>query len=750
MRRGALLLAIAALASPASAASQQRDYLALRDSLARVTDASVLRQDIATLASATTDASIVRGLTALRLFALTRQEDAADRARAAFERARRDDPSSVWALWGIGESLIARDASRGEPVIVTGRAFARALGLDPASKARRAYRDALAIDPDFLPAAEALAPLAIGVRDEEALRAARETLRRATAQLTTGPGPWLALSAVERALGDYDAAANASSLAAAALAAHGSGHPVPAAHVYRELAIVRFLSGSPEAGERAWLDAIDAMSIESSEVFFQDVRVLTDDWDGATFDNAELPARRDWLRRFWILRAALAGVTTAERIAEHYRRLEFATLRYPRRRQYGAPPRNALLLERPDHPFDDRGLIFIRHGEPFEIIRTPDVFRMQTESWVYRMPDGDFRMVHFANYGSAERTSAAVGDPAATGASGTLGDAYDEFLLVYDLPCFGSFAGDRLLYDRSLVALTRCDAMDIRSVSATVRRQAREALRTDSDAPAFARELPFFYDLHTMRGTDGRTDLTAAIIVPGGAIAPVATAGAITYGLDVSLVVIDTMFQRVTRLDTTLWLPAEHALGQNEWLRAHVTLPVTPSTESIQRLIVRNAGDRTHGQLYGRPIALPDYARPGLRISDIVLAAADSGGSWRRGAVALSFVPTREFPGGAFRIFFEAYGLPADARYRTDITVDKLGGGIGRAISRLFGGGPAVRLRFDEEAALDRDGVARALRSVETALPAGRYRIKVTLTNLETGEQAEQEREFTVTEPNAR
>jgi hypothetical protein len=430
--RAEFFLVVGALCLPGSArAAQQRDFLAVRDSLARITDSTLLRHDVDARAANHADAAIIRGLTALRLFDLTRDEDAAAAARDAFERAKRDDPASAWAAWGIGRSLVASDTARRNPAIVTGRAFAAALGLDPPSRARRAFRDALRLDPDFLPAAEALAPLAIRAQDADALVAARESLRRVTSTLSAGPGAWLALSGVERALGDLDAAESASAYAIAALTPAADAGAPPAAYVYREMAIVRFLAGLAEAGTRSWYDAIDVSTLESSEIFFEDVRVLADDFDRESFQHADLRARREWLRKFWITRAAMAGVTTADRIAEHYHRLDQAAHRYPRQRQYGAPPRNALLLERPELPFDDRGIIYIRHGEPFDIIRTPDAARVQTESWAYRMPDGNFRMVHFANYGTAERTSAAVGDPAATGANGELGEAYDEFILVY-------------------------------------------------------------------------------------------------------------------------------------------------------------------------------------------------------------------------------------------------------------------------------------------------------------------------------
>ncbi|MCI0433758.1 MAG: hypothetical protein L0271_08910 [Gemmatimonadetes bacterium] len=745
------MIVVLLLLIPRPLTGQRADLAAHRDSLGRVDDVEWLRAEVERIPdSADARGTIARGLAALRLYELTGDARDAKRARAAFESARDRSPHDAWAEWAVGVSWADGPEIRSNPTIVTGRAFARVLGLDPRSRAIDAFRQALRLDPAHLAAAEALVPLAAEARNREALHEAHRSLDHAAGTGVATARSYLALAAASRALGDFGAAADAARLADAVRTAQ----PTDAATVARaetSLAIARSLFGVPgqeTAAARAWFDGVDALTPAIADAYFEDVRILADEFDRERWAHADLAGRRAWLRELWALRAALAGVPPADRIAEHYRRLDYAREWYPRRRVWGAPPGNALLLERPDAPFDDRGIIYVRHGEPIEIIRTLDA-RLPNESWVYRLPDGGFRMLHFANYGSAVRSSTAAGDPEFAGFAGGVGDAYNEFVLVYNLPCGGSWVSDRAARDPSLGRMRSCGGFDVRSVSAEVRRDAREALRTDTDAPDFARPLPFFYDLHTFRGASGHTDLVAALIVAGDQLAAAGGAiepGAVQYGIDVSFIVIDTMFARIARVDTMLWIETDHRLGQGEWLRAHVTLPVLPGPAAVQRVIVRDAADPSHGQLYGSPFELPDYRRSSLTLSDIVLAEPDEAGTFRRGDVALSFVPTRVFAGGTFNAFYEIYHLAENAPFATEILVEHAGGGIGRAISRLFGGGPIVRLRFDGVAEPDPDGMVRELRRVETALEPGSYRIRVIVTDRTSGQKAERQREFVVRE----
>ncbi len=734
-----LFCAMMCSAAAAAAAAQQPamfrahpDFAALRDSLNMVSDTVALRHRA--LARSSDAATLVeQGFAGLRLFALTHRSDDAKRARAAFDDATRSDPANAWAWYGLGLSWAdGPERHAATPALVTRRALAEAFGFDPASRAVHALHHALELDPALTGAAQTLVPLALEKRSQSALAAAAGSLARAEEEGRFETAALVALARAEDALGDHQSAVEAARRAATNASAAN------AADTRYTLSTVLFGNALDDEGARAWFDAIDGLSPALAARYATDLEPLFEDWEHERWQAGDLDAHRAFLRNFWTERAALGGVSVPARLGDHYRRLAGARARFPRNRKWGAPPSNALLLKRPDLPFDDRGLIYVRHGEPWDIIRTPKLGAPPTESWVYRTPEGGFSVLHFDNYASAERSPFAAGDPQASDADGEMGDAYNEYMLMYNLPCDPAWAGDRMRYDRRL-ALMRCNEFDRRSISAEVRRDARLALRTDSDRPLFSRELPFAYDLYTFRGQQGLTDVTAALLLRGGSIAPEPGRDSVAWSLDVSFILADTVRDRVSRRDTTLTTRTASTLTDAEWLRAHITMPVTPADAVAERLVVRESADPGHGQIYGRALDVPDYSRKELQLSDIVLAAPDSGGSFTRDGVALSLVPTREFPGGAFRIFYEVYNLTPDAAYQTDVRIERPRGGL----RKLLGGGTVLTLRFQGSASL-RDSLLPELRRVDTSLDPGDYRIRVRVTDSATGQSAEQQRAFTV------
>jgi hypothetical protein len=126
-------------------------------------------------------------------------------------------------------------------------------------------------------------------------------------------------------------------------------------------------------------------------------------------------------------------------------------------------------------------------------------------------------------------------------------------------------------------------------------------------------------------------------------------------------------------------------------------------------------------------------------VSSIVLATTDASGSWRRGSHALTLMPLGQFEGGEFRVFFEIYNLEAERTYITEVTVEPTG----------RRGPQPLRLRFQDFARPETDGVVRDVRRVETGLPPGRYRITVQVTDPQALRSARAEREFVVTERTA-
>jgi hypothetical protein len=265
--------------------------------------------------------------------------------------------------------------------------------------------------------------------------------------------------------------------------------------------------------------------------------------------------------------------------------------------------------------------------------------------------------------------------------------------------------------------------------------------RPASVHPTFYRELPFYFDLYTFRGDAGRTSVVAAVAVPFEKLSRKSN----DYRLDVSLILADTASKRVIRQDDSLSLVARN-IKPDDLFRLHVEIAAPPSNSTVQRVIVSDPSEPGIGQLYGGPFSIPDYSGTKLMLSDLVLAEPVTRGRWHRGDVALALVPTGYFRGGSFSVFYEIYNISQNAKFSTEIEIEPIHQSAGDKLKGLFGGKGKMTLRFESEATAARNGVLQELRRVDAALPEGKYRMRIVVTNLETHESAKTERSFVVPE----
>ena len=531
----------------------------------------------------------------------------------------------------------------------------------------------------------------IGSRDPDALRAAHAALVRVTGGPAASAGSWLARARTALALCEV---ADALAAVDAALAIGGPLRP-DALHM-RARALLH-TEGRAQEGARAYFEAARAMTPATSAALLDEILELTDPSERARFEMLSTAGRVAFLERFWDVRAGLAGETVGERLAAHQRRLALAHARYRRQAKWGAVPLNALLRDRPDGRFDDRGLLLVRHGEPLDIVRTVDRDLGGNESWLYTRPDGEPFMAHFVEYGD-----------------------FSDYVLIYNVPCAPAWIADRLGHDaRMNVLRNRCSTFDQRSVSYEIRRDVYAALASDSDPPAFTADLPFAFDLHTFRGAGGTTELLLSAAVPAAALRETAdAAGRRMRAVTLALAVVDTQTSTVTRGDAI-------ARALADTVHAHVIVSPPAARDAAIRVLARDGGEPRAGRLRGRGFTIPAYTGDTLMISDVLLAAPASTGrdtsGWERGGARLALAPGAAFDAAGFRVFAEIYNLPMGESYVTEVRVEREGGGVTGAIRRLFGGGSAVRLRFEEAASPDADGVVRVLRDVRSDLAAGDY-----------------------------
>lgn len=252
--------------------------------------------------------------------------------------------------------------------------------------------------------------------------------------------------------------------------------------------------------------------------------------------------------------------------------------------------------------------------------------------------------------------------------------------------------------------------------------------------------LPFFYDLYTFRGPAGRTTVVASFAVPAGRLDSEKADGGVRYRFDVSLVLADTAQGSVARRDDSVFVRLRRPLPDEHLLSTYIEMHAPPSRNMFQRVIMSDATTPGVGQLYGSYFPIPDYSGSQLMLSDVALGQPDPAVGWERRGATLALLPTTQFPGSAFDVYYEVYNLPYGTPYSTEITVEQA---EATETARVDARRP-VRIRFAGESDAHADGTLTELRRVETALPNGRYRITVTIRNETSGQTVTRSRFFAV------
>ena len=254
------------------------------------------------------------------------------------------------------------------------------------------------------------------------------------------------------------------------------------------------------------------------------------------------------------------------------------------------------------------------------------------------------------------------------------------------------------------------------------------------------RPLPFFYDLYTFRGDAGRTTVVASFAVPAGRLRREGGLSQARYRFDVTFVLADTARRSVSRTDDSVYVSRPWPLDGDHLLHTHVEIQAPPSTTTNQRVVMTDATRPGVGQLYRSPFPIPDYGGTELMLSDIALGLPGATSGWTRGDVVLALLPTSQFPESAFDVYYEIYNLPAGNPYVTEVAVEP----VDESGAPLDEGERPVRTFFSGEAAPGAAGYVAELRRVESALPEGRYRLTVTVTDEITDRTATRSRLFEV------
>ncbi len=375
-----------------------------RDTLAFSHDLAWLRalevREIAVARSRRDDAMVhLRlGLIAMRLHAVDSISHADD-AISEFEWAASLEPEWPWPWLGLGlaESLV-RDRSRS---FAGGLWFM--LGLDRETRAGAAFARAISVDPSFVDGLAAYARTALAQRIDAPVGPALDALRAAMATpVGWHPDLLLERGRLERRAQAPDSAVRMFSLALL-LGRHNDLAMIELARTLPLVATSVDQTAMRSRYETAYYAAAASRHPEVVAMYRRDIEPIAADSQLLRFDALRGSDRVSWLRTFWSERDAIDLRDSGDRLGEHFRRWAVAQREFrlpPFRRHYAY---GAERYRSGDRELDDRGIIWLRHGEPAVRIEWPrgrstapsaGQRHYGNESWRYDRPDGAL-VLHF-------------------------------------------------------------------------------------------------------------------------------------------------------------------------------------------------------------------------------------------------------------------------------------------------------------------------------------------------------------------
>jgi GWxTD domain-containing protein len=623
------------------------------------------------------------------------------------------------AEYGVGDSQIS---------FVTG--LKTMLGKDALTRSAMAFAKSAEVDSTFVRGLVELSNTALRQRVNIKLGVALDALRRAKSQ---DPQVLLARGRVEREVGDGDSA----------LAAfhgyfeRGSSRSLGQLEIARTLFLLGRFDGMQSYYEGAASD--DPATVAG---YRGDLATIASDSVLKEFDNTSGARRAAYLKHFWTERDRTELRGDGERLREHYRRMFYARKNF----QLTSLNRHYDIVERyrsGSRDFDDRGVIYIRHGEPNSRATYAAPGLEPNESWRYTRPEGDL-LFHFVAREDVQDFK-------------LVESLFDVLGFSQQVVLRGDNAADnpvaeQLIFSREQLSpiyqrLQSAGRVGSGQFQAEERRMGQSSIavgtRTDSYELAFAEELKARTEVLAVGRDSSGTLVQIAYAISGKGLEPVTVTRGFLYSVRVRFTAVDRTGRVVASLDTTRHFVAPERVPDDEHLVGRVAVPV-PTGRYEYRLAIQQ-GEEAGVVLPRDTVRVGGAGSVTLGLSDLVLGNRSANLVWRRSDQdTVLFNPLQTFKRtDEMQLYYEVQGVQPGSSYEVRIAVRKQGGSGGLFRKIFGGGGAAISLKFNTRAAAMVESAHRGLQLEK--LKPGMYLLEVAVTDAG-GHRDERVRPFQVVE----
>lgn len=573
------------------------------------------------------------------------------------------DLQPTWAYPWFGLALAEQGLGDSRLSAVAG--VQALLRRDKLSRSAAALQQALDLEPGFSPALTELARVALTQRFNASLQQALVALRVAAGSPAGNELPvLLARGRIERLVGSPDSAL----VAFRAYAAGGGDAALALLEEARTLFVLDSLSGQAPYYAGAALD--DSVAVSG---YRDDLVPIATGAELQLLDAASGAERAQVLRDFWSQRDRQDLRVDGERLRQHYQRLQVARLNYRlalTRRRYDTDER----YRSGSTEFDDRGVIYVRHGTPSDSAVSMGVGSCYNLSWLYQRPEGDL-IFHFVARDDVDdyRLVQSLMDIADAGGIQRIGtnkcDGGDTSELVRTRTSFSP------LYDQLLVASSNRYNQLVNEDRTRGIRAIAEGTTTDRYPLTYATPL----EVHALAVAVGQVDeeplLQVVFAVRGATLRSDEGEPEGSYTLRMRLVGMDGEGRVVASVDSTVAYRGQR-VSDDGFLVGRMALPV-PAGFVSWRLAIDQGGDRGAVLPLDSLVAAP--VKGGLALSGLALGAAGGSAQWSNSLGEKVLIN----PLGAWRsgeeveLYAEIYGATAGAPLAVELIATKRKSGSG-------------------------------------------------------------------------
>ena len=524
---------------------------------------------------------------------------------------------------------------------------------------------------------------------------------------------------------------------------------------------------------KAYETFLDVMKTHEPETFtrYRDLSLVADNKVVEQYEQLAGANKEELWRQFWAVRDPDPTTPINERLAEHYRRIMFALQNFSKGQQ----------------PWDTRGDIYIRYGEPDD--RQHFVFRSGSNVMENYMPTGNakidaVRETNRYQYQLQVSNGAAPWSAGTSGVGGFMNRASSEtqatafateswVYVPYNLELFftdqmnnGNF--DYPLLPTELPAATndygssqgpgfRFMAGPRQRVDALIKKQPESYQYDYGGEP-----LNFIYDLVTFRGDEGQAQIEVAYSIPTDQLGNASDGSGMETWFNSRIALQDQALRHITGSEAFTG-PVARPLTKPDKNKVELRTAgfSFQAPEGVYRssLAVKDSTTKRVG-IFLKPFTVRNYSGDGLQISDIKLATTISTGAapgpFTRHGIQITPHPAHIYAQSQpVYIYYEVYNLDQDVEQRTSFETglkitakEKQRNFAWRLLTSI---GNLVTSSSNDQAVLisyEDAGMAseeHRYTSIDTSeLPTGPYTLTLTITDRQSGQTATSETDFVI------